>query len=74
MLNLKHMQAKVDKMLSVFTKLKAELETQQDVLVEAMAENNKQMQELQEENGIYYRKIIEYSTLVSNIDKFLGKE
>ena len=74
MVNLKQMQAKVDKMLSVFTKLKAELDAQKDVLCQAISDNNKKLQDLNAENQIYAHKIKEYDALATNIDKFLGKE
>lgn len=74
MLNLKHMQAKVDKMLSVFTKLKAELDAQKDVLGQAITDNNKKLNEIAAENEMYALKIKEYNVLSANIDRFLGKE
>ena len=74
MLNLKHMQAKVDKMLSVFTKLEAELETQIEVLDEEIEANDKKVAEINRQSAEYAVQIDKYNSLKYNIGKFLGKE
>lgn len=74
MLNLKHMQAKVDKMLSVFIKLEAELETQIEMLDEEIEANDKKVAEINRQSAEYAVQIDKYNVLKYNIGKFLGKE
>ncbi|MBR2502714.1 MAG: hypothetical protein IKB62_01170 [Oscillospiraceae bacterium] len=74
MLNLKSMQAKVDKMLSVFTKLEAELETQIEVLDKEIEANDKKVAEINHQSAEYAVQIDKYNVLKYNIGKFLGKE
>lgn len=74
MLNLKSMQAKVDKMLSVFTKLETELEAQIEVLDEEIAANDKLVADINRQSAEYAQQIDQYESLKSNISKFLGKE
>lgn len=74
MVNLKAMRAKVDKMLSVFTKLETELETQIEVLDEEIAANDKIVADINRQSAEYAQQIDQYESLKSNISKFLGKE
>lgn len=74
MVNLKAMQAKVDKMLSVFTKLETELEEQIDVLDKEIAANDKLVADINRQSAEYAQQIDQYESLRSNIGKFLGKE
>ena len=74
MVNLKAMRAKVDKMLSVFTKLETELEAQIDVLDEEIAANDKMVADINRQSAEYAQQIDQYESLRSNIGKFLGKE
>ena len=74
MVNLKAMRAKVDKMLSVFTKLETELEAQIDVLDEEIAANDKLVADINRQSAEYAQQIDQYESLRSNIGKFLGKE
>ena len=74
MVNLKAMRAKVDKMLSVFTKLETELEAQIEVLDEEMAANDKLVADINRQSAEYAQQIDQYESLKSNIGKFLGKE
>lgn len=71
-LNLKAMQAKVDKLLSGFIKLKKELETQIDVLDREIEANDAMVVELNQQSAMYAAKIDQYASLKENIDKFLG--
>ena len=71
-INLKAMQKKVDRLLSVFTTLKEELETQIGVLEDGISENERQIRELGMCNARYGEKIAEYEKLKANIDSFLG--
>ena len=74
MVNLKAMRAKVDKMLSVFTKLETELEEQIDVLDKEIAANDKLVADINRQSAEYAQQIDQYDSLRSNIGKFLGKE
>ena len=74
MVNLKAMRAKVDKMLSVFTKLETELNEQIDVLDEEIAANDKLVADINRQSAEYAQQIDQYESLRSNIGKFLGKE
>lgn len=74
MVNLKAMRAKVDKMLSVFTKLETELEAQIEVLDEEIAANDKLVADINRQSAEYAQQIDQYESLKSNISKFLGKE
>ena len=74
MVNLKAMRAKVDKMLSVFTKLETELEEQIEVLDEEIAANDKLVADINRQSAEYAQQIDQYESLRSNIGKFLGKE
>ena len=74
MVNLKAMRAKVDKMLSVFTKLETELEAQIDVLDKEIAANDKLVADINRQSAEYAQQIDQYESLRSNIGKFLGKE
>ena len=74
MVNLKAMRAKVDKMLSVFTKLETELEEQIDVLDKEIAANDKIVADINRQSAEYAQQIDQYDSLRSNIGKFLGKE
>lgn len=74
MVNLKAMRAKVDKMLSVFTKLETELEKQIDVLDKEIAANDKLVADINRQSAEYAQQIDQYESLRSNIGKFLGKE
>ena len=74
MVNLKAMRAKVDKMLSVFTKLETELEAQIEVLDEEIAANDKKVADINRQSAEYAQQIDQYENLKSNISKFLGKE
>ena len=73
-LNLKAMQAKVDKMLGVFTKLETELEEQIGVLDKEIAANDKLVADINRQSAEYAAQIDQYESLRSNIGKFLGKE
>ena len=72
MVNLKAMRAKVDKMLSVFTKLETELEAQIDVLDEEIAANDKLVADINRQSAEYAAQIDRYESLKDNIDNFLG--
>ena len=74
MVNLKAMRAKVDKMLSVFTKLETELEEQIGVLDKEIAANDKLVADINRQSAEYAQQIDQYESLRSNIGKFLGKE
>lgn len=74
MVNLKAMQAKVDKMLGVFTKLETELEEQIGVLDKEIAANDKLVADINRQSAEYAQQIDQYESLRSNIGKFLGKE
>ena len=74
MVNLKAMRAKVDKMLSVFTKLETELEEQIGVLDKEIAANDKLVADINRQSAEYAQQIDKYENLKSNIGKFLGKE
>mgnify|MGYP002514616198 FL=1 len=74
MVNLKAMRAKVDKMLSVFTKLETELEEQIEVLDEEIEANDKLVADINRQSAEYAQQIDQYESLRSNIGKFLGKE
>lgn len=74
MVNLKAMRAKVDKMLSVFTKLETELEEQIGVLDQEIAANDKLVADINRQSAEYAQQIDQYESLRSNIGKFLGKE
>ena len=71
-INLKAMQKKVDRLLSVFTTLKEELEDRVVQLEDGVKSNNVLIGELQAENAVYTDKIREYEKLKANIDSFLG--
>ena len=72
MVNLKAMKAKVDKMLSVFTKLKDELEAQIEVLDEEIEYNDKLVADINRQSAEYAAQIDQYECLKNNIDNFLG--
>lgn len=74
MVNLKAMRAKVDKMLSVLTKLETELNEQIDVLDKEIAANDKLVADINKQSAEYAQQIDQYESLRSNIGKFLGKE
>ena len=74
MVNLKAMRAKVDKMLSVFTKLETELNEQIGVLDREIAANDKLVADINRQSAEYAQQIDQYENLKSNISKFLGKE
>lgn len=74
MVNLKAMQAKVDKMLGVFTKLETEPEEQIGVLDKEIAANDKLVADINRQSAEYAQQIDKYESLKSNIGKFLGKE
>lgn len=72
-LNLKAMQAKVDKLLSGFTKLQNELETQIEVLDNEIASNDMLVAEINAQSAEYAVQIDKYAALKQNIDNFLGR-
>jgi hypothetical protein len=67
-LNLGKMQERVDKLLSVFTKLIAELNRAIDTLDGEITKNNEAIEKAKADNEVYESKIKEYNALKSNLE------
>ena len=70
-MNLNVMQSKIDKLLSVFTKLIKELETQISSLNFEIVCNKERIEKLEADNVTYESKIKEYTTLKENVERII---
>ena len=68
MLNLKKMQGKVDKLMSVFTNIVKELDTQVETLEGEIESNNLLIADMKSCNEVYKDKIAEYTALKSKVE------
>jgi hypothetical protein len=71
LLNLGKMQERVDKLLSVFTKLIAELNRAIDTLDGEITRNNEAIEKAKADNEVYESKIKEYNALKSNLENII---
>ena len=71
LLNLGKMQERVDKLLSVFTKLIAELNRAIDTLDGEISRNNEAIEKAKADNEVYESKIKEYNALKSNLENIV---
>ena len=71
MVNLSIMQKKVDKLMSVFTNIVKELNTQIDTLNDAIDDNNHYISVAELENKQYAEKIDEYQALKNKVESII---
>ena len=68
LLNVGRMQRRIDKLLSVFTKVFEELDSAVSKLNDKINENNEAIEQAKGDNKIYESKIKEYNTLKSKME------
>lgn len=71
MINLTNMQKKVDKAMSVFTRIVAELNSHIDTLKGAIDDNNHLIATANAENVRYGKKIGEYEALKNKVESII---
>lgn len=71
MINLEKMQKKVEKLISVFTNIVAELETQIGELNKAISDNEQIIYNAKVENEAYRYKISEYDELKNKVKSII---
>ena len=71
MINLTNMQKKVDKAMSVFTRIVDELNSHIDTLKGAIDTNNRRIATAQAENVRYGMKIDEYKALKNKVESII---
>lgn len=71
MVDLKKMQNKIDKLMSVFTNIVKELNTQIVALGNAIDENNQLILTAESENKQYAEKIDEYEALKNKVESII---
>lgn len=72
MVNLKKMQGRIDKLLSVFTNLVTELDSAITELNTAIVTNEEAIERTKAENAVMELKIKEYETLKTNVQQIVG--
>lgn len=72
MLNMKKMQGRIDKLLSVFTNLVTELESSINELHSEITRNEETIERTKAENAVMELKIKEYETLKTNVQQIVG--
>lgn len=72
MVNLKKMQGRIDKLLSVFTNLVYELESAITELNTQIVQNEDTIENIKAENAVMTDKIKEYETLKTNVKSIVG--
>lgn len=72
MVNMKKMQGRIDKLLSVFTNLVTELESAITELNTAIVTNEEAIERTKAENAVMELKIKEYETLKTNVQQIVG--
>jgi uncharacterized coiled-coil protein SlyX len=72
MVNLKKMQGRIDKLLSVFTNLVYELESAITELNTQIVLNEDTIENIKAENAVMTDKIKEYETLKTNVKSIVG--
>lgn len=72
MVNLKKMQGRIDKLLSVFTNLVYELESAIIELNTQIVLNEDTIENIKAENAVMTDKIKEYETLKTNVKSIVG--
>ncbi len=72
MVNLKKMQGRIDKLLSVFTNLVYELESAIIELNTQIVQNEDTIENIKAENAVMTDKIKEYETLKTNVKSIVG--
>ena len=73
-MNLKKMQLRVDRLLSVFSKLIETLENNISELISGIQRNRDTINTLEHQNVVYNAKIEEYKVLVKNVKGFINRE